>query len=112
MKHVDFDGAVPFGKPKNWDDLRDGPCFTLPVLVQDRDHISRWTFTDEERQWIFRGADLHPNVLGMQPPVMLWLIDANPAPAVNEAAELPKRQPWWARVWEWEVWIMPFRRRT
>lgn len=89
MKPKNFEGAVPFNKPKNWDDERDGVCGALPVFVEGPRHISWWTLSDEERKAIVNGADVWLTCYGSQPPVALLILDCE------------ERPRWWSKFLNW-----------
>ena len=73
MKAVRFPGAnVNYGKPKNWDETKDGPCHTLPTHVDEHGNIlSVWEPTPEERAMLLDGGNIVLTCHGIQPPVRL-----------------------------------------
>lgn len=61
-----------FGKPKDWDEQRDGKCAQLGVRVtQDGLHESAWEPTAAELAVLNAGGYVVLSVLGHQPPVRL-----------------------------------------
>lgn len=79
MKPIDFEGAVSFGKPKDWDEERDGTCGVLPVKIVrgagSLSFLSVWAPSPEERQRIANGENLVLSCVGTQVPVMLSVAD-------------------------------------
>lgn len=71
MRALNLLGMVSFGKPKDWDDERDGKCNALPVLRTGSVCLSVWEFTPEERRRIAAGENLTLSCVGGQPPVLL-----------------------------------------
>jgi hypothetical protein len=93
MNPVKFEGAEIIGKPKGWDDARDGECVGLPVQVSILPNgvpmfTSVWKPTPEERHAIAEGANIALSCFGSQTPVMLSAerIDGPIVPFASEAA--------------------------
>jgi len=78
MKPRNFNKAThTLGAPENWNEVREGRCFDLPVALKDGACVSCWTFTEEERKAVAEGKDLYVHVLSgeTQPPIMLVVED-------------------------------------
>ena len=79
MTPIKFVGAtLVLGAPRDWNHETQGGCGLLHVMVKDDgEYISRWTFTEDEREQIAKGADIFLHVFSgsnmTQPPVMLQL---------------------------------------
>jgi hypothetical protein len=67
-----------FGKPRNWDDTRDGPCGVLPVRVEQEGvynyHYSNWKPDAEELKLLARGGVVELCCVGVQPPVSVAVV--------------------------------------
>jgi hypothetical protein len=77
MNPIRIKGAKIFGAPRDWDPAVDGECIGLPVIVNDRSHISVWKFTDAERASIAKGWNMALSVVGSQPPVLPMVVDVD-----------------------------------
>lgn len=70
-----------FGKPKNWDEIRDGQCRALSVrreVVNGRaEFVSTWKPSLEEIQVLQDGGTILLTVCGVQPPVALHVEPAD-----------------------------------
>lgn len=80
MNPIRFEGAVIIGKPKNWDDERDGECVGLPAQISILPNgmkmfTSVWKPTAEERRAIAEGANIGVSCFGAQVPVALSAAD-------------------------------------
>lgn len=81
MNPINFNGAdAKFGRPKDWDEERDGPCATLPVMRQPLpgnlvSHISLWVPTPEERRQLLLGSAVVLSCVGVQPVVAVGVSD-------------------------------------
>lgn len=95
MNPINFVGAnANFGKPKDWDEAKNGPCATLPVLVQDlpgglKGHVSLWVPTAEERRKLLLGSAIMLSCVGGQPVVALGVTDvpAKQLEVTNESTQ-------------------------
>lgn len=79
MKPVEIRGKnADFGKPRDWDETRDGPCGTLPVRVEQfgiyDNHRSNWKPTVDELKRLNAGGVVELSCIGQQPPVMLTVV--------------------------------------
>ncbi len=76
-----------FGKPKNWDEAKEGPCRALSVRVETvngrREFVSTWKLTLEEIQALQDGGTILLTVCGVQPPVALHVEPADAGPALS-----------------------------
>lgn len=79
MQVARIQGAnLDLGKPKGWDEERDGPCGSLPVRLEQTEDggvtmTSAWTPTTEEMLAIMAGGTVYLRIVGAtHPPVMLW----------------------------------------
>ena len=77
MNPIRLPGDRLLGKPKNWNEERDGKCGQLPVLIDNGCFISVWKPTDEERLRIATGANIALSIVGGQPPVNLFLANVD-----------------------------------
>jgi hypothetical protein len=74
------------GKPKDWDEARDGACHVLEIEDQVLGNglpamISLWTPTKDELDALIKGGSVRLHVYGTaHPPV--W-VDVEPAPCVR-----------------------------
>lgn len=88
MIALEFDGVNAWpGKPKNWDEEKDGTCFALPIryeLDPMMQCTSVWAPTPEERRRIAAGENIVLNVVGRQPPVMLSVAAIHGSPAAGQ----------------------------
>lgn len=81
MKAINFNGADSnFGRPKDWNEERDGKCATLPVMRQPLPgntvaHISLWVPTPEERRQLLLGSAVVLSCVGVQPVVAVGVTD-------------------------------------
>ncbi len=80
MRPIHFEGAQIIGKPKNWDDAKDGQCIGLPAMVGVlpngmKSFTSVWKPSDEERIAISLGANIALSSFGVQTPVTLSAAD-------------------------------------
>lgn len=80
MNCIRFPGVnVNYGAPIDWNEERDGPCGVLPVLrgIEPETGLltctSVWELTPEERLAVAAGANIALNVVGVQPPVSLFV---------------------------------------
>jgi hypothetical protein len=76
MNPVKFEGAEIIGKPKGWDDARDGECVGLPALIRTMPNgmksiTSVWQPTAAERAAIAEGANIVISCFGVQVPINL-----------------------------------------
>lgn len=71
MNPMRVEGSVLYGKPKNWNEERDGICGYLPVVHDGLCCLSVWKLTDAERAQIAEGHNIILSVVGGQPPVNL-----------------------------------------
>lgn len=73
MRPTDFQQANKIlGKPKGWDDEKDGPCIGLPAWDTGECFHSVWEPSDLEREAITRGEGVILTVWGRaHPPVSL-----------------------------------------
>lgn len=60
------------GAPAGWDEQRDGTCGTLPIRLVDGMCLSAWEPTPDELAILNAGGSVILQVVGGQPPVMLW----------------------------------------
>lgn len=82
MNPIKFEGAQIIGKPKNWDDAKDGECVGLPAMVTRLPDgmamfTSIWKPTDEERTAIARGDNVAITCFSAQVPIMLTSTDVD-----------------------------------
>jgi len=57
---VDCDKLEPGSRPELITSSDQKAAIDLPAAITpDGDVVSRWTFTDAEREWIARGADVY-----------------------------------------------------
>lgn len=79
-----IEGATrELGKPRDWDDARDGKCLTLPIrdeLVAGMPQmVSAWVPTPDEIARIAAGAPIYLRVVGSAHPPVLLLVGEPPA---------------------------------
>ena len=79
MKWVAVRGKnADFGKPRDWDENRDGPCGTLPVRVEQEGiynaHYSAWKPDAAELARLNEGGVVELCCVGIQPPVSLSVV--------------------------------------
>lgn len=60
------------GAPKDWNPEVDGTCGVLPVRMVDGVCLSAWEPTPDELVMLNAGGSVILQVVGGQPPVMLW----------------------------------------
>ena len=69
-----------FGKPRSWDEERDGKCGTLPVRVEQVGiyayHYSNWKPSAEELDMLIAGGVVELCCVGIQPPVSMGVVPA------------------------------------
>lgn len=70
------------GAPAGWDPARDGHCGVLPVRAVDGTCLSAWEPTPDELAILNAGGSVILQVVGSQPPVMLW---AEPSVEIDHA---------------------------
>lgn len=58
------------GKPKDWDDERDGICQTLPTVSSGVIHMSFWQPTPNELDMLLRGGSINLAIIAEQHPVI------------------------------------------
>ena len=80
MKWVQIRGKnADFGKPRDWDETRDGPCGTLPVRVEQEgiynSHYSAWKPDAAELARLNAGGVIELCCVGIQPPVSLAVVN-------------------------------------
>lgn len=91
MQATDFpERNQMFGKPKNWDEERDGKIYELPVCVQEDPHnsgriycISAWKPTEQDFIEFFKGKPIYLQVWGGQPPVALYTVKDDGEPHLD-----------------------------
>lgn len=79
MKWADIEGKnADFGKPRSWDEQRDGPCGVLPVRVEQEGiynyHYSNWKPDAEELKLLNAGGVVELCCVGIQPPVSVAVV--------------------------------------
>ena len=79
MKRANIRGkTTDFGKPRDWDDKRDGPCGVLPVRVEQvgiyNYHYSAWKPDTEELKLLNAGGVVELCCVGIQPPVSVAVV--------------------------------------
>jgi hypothetical protein len=60
------------GAPAGWDHARDGHCGKLAIRAAEGCCLSAWEPTPEELAILSAGGSVILQVVGGQPPVMLW----------------------------------------
>jgi len=69
----EIEGAIPFQKPKDWDEAVDGRCYSLPVRCEEFGRrvrlVSHWKPTGPELARLNAGAFVELSCIGIQPPV-------------------------------------------
>jgi hypothetical protein len=67
-----------FGKPRDWNEKRDGPCGVLPVRVEQNgiynNHCSNWKPDAEELALLCKGGVVELCCVGIQPPVSVSVV--------------------------------------
>lgn len=96
MNPVRFEGATIVGKPKNWDDKRDGICVGLPAIVNTmangmKQFTSVWKPTPEERAAIANGANIALSSFGIQAPISITTAEID-GPIVRFESEATSRR--------------------
>jgi hypothetical protein len=77
--------TINFTKPRGWDEKRDGACGILPVRVEAHGilnhHISAWKPGAEELALLNSGGVVELCCVGIQPPVCVSVVEAEPEAA-------------------------------
>ena len=79
MKWANIRGkTTDFGKPRTWDEKRDGACGVLPVRVEQvgvyNYHYSAWRPDAEELRLLNAGGVVELCCVGIQPPVSVAVV--------------------------------------
>lgn len=89
MKPINFQGATHgMKKPEDWDEEADGPCDTLPVMVQElpsghTTFTSVWVPSDEERLKLVAGSALMLSIVGSVQPVVALAVTDQPSSEIE-----------------------------
>lgn len=84
MKAITFPEVnVPaFGKPKDWDDEKDGVCMAIPAYVGNDEHnpgrvfiCTAWKPSDKDLEELAKGKPLMLQCWGGMPPVSIYTVD-------------------------------------
>lgn len=88
MKPITFEEVnVPeFGKPKDWDESKQGDCHALPAYVGDCGHpgqtfvITAWMPSEKDMENFKRGQPVFLQCYGGMPPVNLYTVSEDGTP--------------------------------
>ena len=92
-----IEGAnVPFHKPANWNEERDGPCQTLHVRVDHEQGgkfmTSAWRPEADEVGWMLAGANIHLGLSAPSHPVVRLTVATPPLEADPVYTIVPARE--------------------